>query len=70
MNAALKVTENKKKFFKEQSYSKNDPYYGGAKDQGFRARSAFKLLQINEEFNIFKGVTRAVDLCCAPGSWS
>ena len=25
---------------------------------------------MNEEFNIFKGVTRAVDLCSAPGSWS
>ena len=27
-------------------------------------------MQVNEEFNIFKGVQRAVDLCSAPGSWS
>lgn len=37
---------------------------------GFRARSAFKLLQLDEEFGLFEGVTRAVDLCAAPGSWS
>ena len=27
-------------------------------------------MQINEEFKIFEGVTRVVDLCAAPGSWS
>ena len=35
-----------------------------------RARSAFKLLQIDERFNLFKDVTKVVDLCAAPGSWS
>lgn len=34
------------------------------------SRSAFKLLQIDEQFSIFHGVTRAVDLCAAPDSWS
>ena len=63
-------TNNKKKFFKGIIYSKNDMYYRAAKEQGLRARSAFKLWQVNEEFNIFKGVKRAVDLCSAPGSWS
>ncbi|KAJ2741508.1 tRNA (uridine-2'-O-)-methyltransferase trm7 [Coemansia sp. BCRC 34490] len=52
------------------SKDKRDVYYRLAKEQGWRARSAFKLLQVNEEFNIFKGVNRAVDLCAAPGSWS
>ena len=70
MQSHVRFTKNKKKFFKGQVYSKNDPYYRGAKEQGFRARSAFKLIQVNEEFNIFKGVKRAVDLCSAPGSWS
>ena len=69
MDLKLK-TKNKKKFFKGQIYSKNDPYYRGAKEQGLRARSAFKLLQVNDDFNIFEGVERAVDLCSAPGSWS
>ena len=36
---------------------------------GFRARSAFKLLQINDEYDLFKDVRRVVDLCAAPGSW-
>ena len=52
------------------SKDKRDIYYRKAKELGFRARSAFKLLQIDAEFQIFKGVQRAVDLCAAPGSWS
>lgn len=52
------------------SKDKRDIYYRLAKENGWRARSAFKLLQINEEFNIFDGVSRVVDLCAAPGSWS
>ncbi|KAI9091701.1 FtsJ-like methyltransferase-domain-containing protein, partial [Phlyctochytrium arcticum] len=54
----------------KSSKDKRDIYYRLAKEQGWRARSAFKLLQIDEEFNIFEGVTRCVDLCAAPGSWS
>lgn len=62
--------EGKKRFFKGTFYSKADPYYRKAKCEGFRARSAYKLLQVDEEFNIFTGVNHAVDLCAAPGSWS
>lgn len=51
-------------------YFTQDIYYRKAKEIGFRARSAFKLLQIDEEFNVFEGVKHAVDLCAAPGSWS
>lgn len=49
---------------------KRDIYYRRAKEEGWRARSAFKLLQIDEQLGLFDGVTRAVDLCAAPGSWS
>eukprot|EP01095_Lingulamoeba_sp_RSL-Kostka_P016392 TRINITY_DN8019_c0_g1_i1.p1 TRINITY_DN8019_c0_g1~~TRINITY_DN8019_c0_g1_i1.p1 ORF type:complete len:322 (-),score=70.31 TRINITY_DN8019_c0_g1_i1:152-1096(-) len=49
---------------------KRDIYYRLAKEQGWRARSAFKLLQIDEEFHILDNVTKVVDLCAAPGSWS
>lgn len=49
---------------------KRDYYYRRAKEVGFRARSAFKLLQIDEEHRILHGVQRVVDLCAAPGSWS
>ena len=52
------------------SKDKRDIYYRLAKENGWRARSAFKLLQINEEFNIFNNVKKVVDLCAAPGSWS
>jgi len=52
------------------SKDKRDVYYRLAKEGGWRARSAFKLLQINEEFDLFTGVKRVVDLCAAPGSWS
>ncbi|XP_050532277.1 uncharacterized protein LOC126900533 [Daktulosphaira vitifoliae] len=54
----------------KSSKDKRDIYYRLAKEQGWRARSAFKLMQIDEQFNIFDGVTRVVDLCAAPGSWS
>ncbi|KAL1766206.1 tRNA cytidine32 cytidine32/guanosine34-2' [Sigmodon hispidus] len=52
------------------SKDKRDVYYRLAKENGWRARSAFKLLQLDEEFQLFQGVKRAVDLCAAPGSWS
>ena len=54
----------------KSSKDKRDAYYRLAKEQGWRARSAFKLIQIDEQFNLFDGVTRVVDLCAAPGSWS
>lgn len=53
------------------SKDKRDIYYRLAKEEGWRARSAFKLIQIDEEFALFSGeVSKVVDLCAAPGSWS
>ncbi|XP_043652363.1 putative tRNA (cytidine(32)/guanosine(34)-2'-O)-methyltransferase 2 [Drosophila teissieri] len=52
------------------SKDKRDIFYRLAKEQGWRARSAFKLLQAEETFQLLNGLTRAVDLCAAPGSWS
>jgi len=52
------------------SKDKRDIYYRKAKEVGYRARSAFKLLQIDEEYGLLDGVSRVVDLCAAPGSWS
>lgn len=52
------------------SKDKRDVYYRLAKEGGWRARSAFKLLQLDEQFKLFDGVSNVVDLCAAPGSWS
>jgi len=56
------------------SKDKRDIYYRLAKEEGWRARSAYKLLQLDQQFNLFNGpdhrVLRVVDLCAAPGSWS
>jgi 23S rRNA (uridine2552-2'-O)-methyltransferase len=48
----------------------NDPYVQRAKLEGYRARAAFKLLEIDEKHQILKGVRRIIDLGAAPGSWS
>ena len=62
-----------------------DIYYRMAKENGYRARSAYKLLHCDEKYSIFSGefsslkisfhisipdVETVVDLCAAPGSWS
>ncbi len=46
-----------------------DHYYRKAKEEGYRARSAYKLLQINEKFHIIKKGDSVVDLGAAPGGW-
>ena len=48
----------------------NDPYVKLAKERGYRSRAAFKLLEINEKFKIFKFGDSVIDLGCAPGGWS
>ena len=42
------------------SRDKRDIYYRKAKEEGWRARSAFKLLQIDEEFHLLRGDVRAL----------
>ena len=46
-----------------------DHYYWRAKKEGYRARSAYKLQQINQKFNIIKSGDSVVDLGAAPGGW-
>ncbi|MFW9897085.1 MAG: SAM-dependent methyltransferase [Candidatus Thorarchaeota archaeon] len=48
---------------------KKDPHYQRAKRDKYRARSAYKLLDIQKRFNIFKRAFYILDLGCAPGSW-
>lgn len=49
--------------------ARRDQYRRLAKDQGFRARSAYKLLQINNSYHILRKGSKVVDLGCAPGGW-
>lgn len=46
-----------------------DATYRKSLKEGFRARSAYKLLDINERFNVIRKTDNVVDLGCAPGSW-
>ncbi|MQW89219.1 RlmE family RNA methyltransferase [Sinorhizobium saheli] len=48
----------------------NDPYVQRAQLEGYRARAAFKLLEIDEKHKILSGARRIIDLGAAPGSWS
>jgi 23S rRNA (uridine2552-2'-O)-methyltransferase len=48
----------------------SDPYFQKAKAEGYRARSAYKLLQIQERFHVLRKGQVVVDLGAAPGSWS
>lgn len=48
----------------------NDPFVLKSKKEGYRARSAFKLLEIDEKYHILQNSRYAVDLGAAPGGWS
>jgi 23S rRNA (uridine2552-2'-O)-methyltransferase len=49
--------------------ARKDHYRKLAKDQGLRARSAYKLQQLNDSYHILKKGSKVVDLGCAPGGW-
>ena len=49
---------------------RRDIFVRQSKVDGYRARSAYKLMEINEKFKIFKGGMIVVDIGAAPGSWS
>jgi 23S rRNA (uridine2552-2'-O)-methyltransferase len=72
-NNFQKLKKTKKFSKSSQSWLRrqiNDPLVQAAKDQGFRARSAFKIIEINNKFKIFKKNHLVVDLGAAPGGWS
>jgi len=49
---------------------RRDTYVRQSKVEGYRARSAYKLIEIDEKFKIFKGGMIVIDIGAAPGSWS
>ncbi|MEM1362448.1 MAG: RlmE family RNA methyltransferase [Pseudomonadota bacterium] len=48
----------------------NDPYVQRAKAEGYRARAAYKILELDDKYGFFKPGARVVDLGCAPGGWT
>lgn len=48
----------------------NDPFVAKSKLDGYRSRAAYKLIEINDKFQILKPGTNVVDLGAAPGGWS
>ena len=52
------------------SKQRRDIYVRQSKVDGYRARSAYKLIEIDEKFKIFKNALSIVDIGAAPGSWS
>ena len=59
-------TDSSKQWLERQM---SDPYVRKAKLEGFRARAAYKLLEIDAKAELLKRGCRVVDLGCAPGGW-
>ena len=49
--------------------ARRDQYRKLAKEQGYRSRSAYKLLEINNKYNLIKPNDTILDIGCAPGGW-
>ena len=50
-------------------YERKDAFYHKAKREGYRSRSAYKLLELNREFHVLKPGNRVIDLGSWPGGW-
>ena len=62
-----RFTKSSKKWLTRQL---NDPFVEKARQEGWRSRAAFKIIEIDEKFKIFKKNKNVVDLGSAPGGWS
>ena len=67
LKKSKKFSKSSKKWLLRQV---NDQFVEKAKNAGWRSRSTFKIIEIDEKFKIFKKHKIVVDLGCAPGGWS
>ena len=69
-NSNLNKNEKISSTIRNILYNKTDSFYRKAKEEGFRARSVYKLKEIHYNYNILNNCNNFLDLCAAPGSWS
>ena len=67
LKKSKKFSKSSKKWLLRQV---NDQFVEKARNEGWRSRSTFKIIEIDEKFKIFKKHKIIVDLGCAPGGWS
>ncbi len=63
----MKKNKSSKNWLKKQS---RDPFFKQSKIQGFRSRSAFKLIEMNKKFKFLRKNINLLDLGSSPGGWS
>ena len=67
LKTALGRTTTQQKWLLRQL---NDPYVRAAREQGYRSRAAYKLIELDERYHLVKRGARCVDLGTAPGGWA
>jgi 23S rRNA (uridine2552-2'-O)-methyltransferase len=67
LKSARKLAPSSQRWLERQL---NDPYVQAAKVQGLRSRAAFKLMELDDKYELISRGARVVDLGAAPGGWA